>query len=225
MSKIMILLRYRWGAGWAAAVTANIKGSRYRRIAARSYQVAPTLARRLQLSWFRGNFQRFWPFYGLKWGLSPVLSDLTLSTALRDAFTAGLSDAQVDGLSKLATEVTFEEDEVVLIDGQRSTYFYILITGSVVVELSTPRYAMCVQSLGPGKVFGWSALLDAQDTLFQVRARERTTALRIDGAVLKARCFEDPALGTAILHHLLNVVAGRVKATETRFAEMCGVRV
>jgi CRP/FNR family cyclic AMP-dependent transcriptional regulator len=156
-----------------------------------------------------------------------VVSDMTLNDALRDhAFTAGLSDAQLDGLAKLATEVTFEEDEVILIDGQRSTSFYLLLTGSVVVELSSPRrYAMCVQSLGPGKVFGWSALLDSQDTLFQVRARERTKALKIDGAALKQRCFEDPALGAVMLHRLLNVVAGRVKATELRFAEMCGVRV
>jgi CRP-like cAMP-binding protein len=82
-----------------------------------------------------------------------------------------------------------------------------------------------VQSLGPGTVFGWSALLDRQDTLFQVRAREGTTALQIDGAALKACCFADPALGTELLHRALYVVAGRVKATELRFAEMCGVRV
>ena len=151
---------------------------------------------------------------------------MTLSESLREhIFTAGLSDAQMQGLAKLATEVTFEEDEVILVDGQRSTFFYLLISGSVVVELSTPRYAMCVESLGPGRVFGWSALLDAQDTLFQVRAREHTTALQIDGAALKQRCFEDPSLGTAVLHRLLGVVAGRVKATELRFAEMCGVRV
>jgi len=151
---------------------------------------------------------------------------MTLSESLREhIFTAGLSDAQMQGLAKLATEVTFEEDEVILVDGQRSTFFYLLISGSVVVELSAPRYAMCVESLGPGRVFGWSALLDAQDTLFQVRAREHTTALQIDGAALKQRCFEDPSLGTAVLHRLLGVVAGRVKATELRFAEMCGVRV
>jgi len=156
-----------------------------------------------------------------------VVSHLTLNEALRDhPFTAGLSDVQLDGLVKLATEVIFEEDDVILIDGERSTSFYLLLTGSVVVELSAPRrYAMCVESLGPGKVFGWSALLDGQDTLFQVRARERTTALKIDGAALKHRCFDDPSLGTALLHRLLGVVAGRVKATETRFAEMCGVRV
>jgi CRP-like cAMP-binding protein len=158
--------------------------------------------------------------------ISPEVGDMTLAQTLRDhAFTHGLTDAQVAKLADLATEVTFQENHVVLVDGQRSTSFYLLITGSVVVELSAPRYAMCVQSLGPGQVFGWSALLDNQDTLFQVRAREHTRALRIDGAALKECCFSDTDLGAALLHRILNVVAGRVKATETRFAEMCGVRV
>jgi len=151
---------------------------------------------------------------------------MTLNKLLRGhSFTAGLTDAQVEGLAKLATQVTFEEDQVILFDGQRSTSFYLVIAGSVAVELSAPRYVMCVQSLGPGAVFGWSALLERQDTLFQVRAREHTTAIEIDGAKLKARCFEDAYLGVAVLHRLLNVVAGRVKATELRFAEMCGVKV
>jgi hypothetical protein len=35
----------------------------------------------------------------------------------------------------------------------------------------------------------------------------------------------EPELGTEILQRTLQVVAGRVKATEVRFAEMCGVRV
>ena len=158
--------------------------------------------------------------------LPPVVGEMTLNQTLRDhKFTAGLSDTQVATLAKLATEVHFAEDEVILLDGQRSTSFYFVVSGSVVVELSTPRYAVCVQSLEPGRVFGWSALLDAQDTLFQVRAREATTALQIDGAALKACCFADPALGTELLHRALSVVAGRVKATELRFAEMCGVRV
>ena len=33
----------------------------------------------------------------------------------------------------------------------------------------------------------------------------------------------DPDLGAEILLRILGVVAGRVKATEERFAEMCGV--
>jgi hypothetical protein len=68
-------------------------------------------------------------------------------------------------------------------------------------------------------------LLDDQETLFQVRAREYTTALRLDGATLQAACRRDTLLGVEVLQRALEVVAGRVRATEIRFAEMCGVRV
>jgi len=93
------------------------------------------------------------------------------------------------------------------------------------VELRTPRYVVCVEALGPGQAFGWSALLDHQDTLFQVRARERTTAFCLDSEGLRKICHEDPPLGVELLQRTLAVVAGRVKATEVRFAEMCGIRV
>jgi CRP-like cAMP-binding protein len=71
--------------------------------------------------------------------------------------------------------------------------------------------------------FGWSALLDHQDTLFQVRAREPMTTLCLQGPDLAQLCRTDPELGTEILTRTLRLVAGRVKATEERFAEMCGV--
>ncbi len=151
---------------------------------------------------------------------------LEINQALRNhPFLQGLSEARIASLSPLAREVTFEENEVILVDGQRSAYFYLVVEGSVSVELRTPRYAVCVDALGPDQVFGWSALLEHQDTLFQVRARERTTALRIEGAALKAKCHTEPELGVEILQRTLRVVARRVKSTEIRFAEMCGVRV
>lgn len=140
-------------------------------------------------------------------------------------FVRGLAPQQIDSLVAHSMPVTFEENEVVLVDGQRSSAFYFLVSGSVAIELRSSRYAVCVQALGPGDVFGWSALLDHQDTLFGVRARERTMALRIDGDSLKTICRTDPELGSEILRRTLHVVAGRVRATETRFAEMCGVKV
>jgi len=140
-------------------------------------------------------------------------------------FTQGLTDSQLSALAALARPVRFEADEVVLSAGQRSSDFYLLVSGSVAVELCAPQFAVCVQSLGPGDVFGWSALLAEHDTLFQVRSRERTEALRLPAPALQEICQRDPVLGTEFLTRTLRVVAGRVKATEIRFAEMCGFRV
>ncbi len=151
---------------------------------------------------------------------------LTFDSILRGhSFVDGLSDAQIASLAELATQASFDENQIILADREHSTAFYFVVSGSVAVELRATRYAVCVQALGPGQVFGWSSLLDRQDTLFQVRAREETTALRIDGADLKTLCYRDPVLGTELLQRTLQVVASRVRATEERFAEMCGVRV
>jgi CRP-like cAMP-binding protein len=151
---------------------------------------------------------------------------MTLEEVLRThEFAQGLTDSQVATLAGMAEEVTFEDNEVILESAQQSTSFYLLTAGSVAVELRTSTYVVCVEAIGPGQLFGWSALLDHQDTLFQVRARERTTALRLDGARLKAACQADSQLGNEVRQRALQVVAGRVRATEIRFAEMCGVRV
>ncbi len=141
------------------------------------------------------------------------------------AFVQGLSEKQIGNLASVAREEAFEENQIILADRERSSAFYFLISGSVAVELRSARYAVCVQALGPGKVFGWSSLLDQQDTLFQVRARERTKALRIEGETLKALLRDDPQLGADLLQRTLQVVASRVRATEERFAEMCGIRI
>ena len=151
---------------------------------------------------------------------------MTLEAVLRThRFSQGLTDSQVATLAGIAEEVTFEDNEVILESRQRSASFYLLTAGSVAVELRAATYVVCVEALGPGQLFGWSALLDHQDTLFQVRARERTKALRLDGARLKAACQVDSQLGNEVRQRALQVVAGRVRATEIRFAEMCGVRV
>ena len=150
----------------------------------------------------------------------------TLVSALRaHPFTSGLTDSQLDSLAALAIPVRFEADEIVLAEGQRSSNFYLLVSGSVAVELCAPRFAVCVQSLGRGDVCGWSALLADQDTVFRVRSREKTEALRLPAPALQEVCRHDPVLGTEFLTRTLRVVAGRVKATELRFAEMCGFRV
>jgi CRP/FNR family transcriptional regulator, cyclic AMP receptor protein len=139
-------------------------------------------------------------------------------------FTAGLTETQIGCLQTLAREVSFAENELVLMTGQHSKYFYLLLTGSVCIEARTRAYTISVQSLGPGEAFGWSSLLDNHDTLFQVRAREQSTALCLEGEALGAAFRADPELAVEILRRALKVVAGRVLATETMLGQLCGMR-
>lgn len=136
--------------------------------------------------------------------------------------TRGLTASQISHLATLTSKVAFPQDEVILMDGRPSHSIYIIATGSVAVEFRAARYAVCVQALEAGQVFGWSALLGSPDTMFQVRAREATTALQMNGAALEDAFRADPALCAAILWGLLRVMAERVRAGERKVAELCG---
>src|SRR5208283_1453951 len=95
-------------------------------------------------------------------GVSPSKpGDITLHDALRHhAFAIGLREEQIAVLASMASEVCFAEGEVILENGQRSEAFFLVLTGSVSVELCTASFVVSVQALGSGQVFGWSALLD-----------------------------------------------------------------
>ncbi|HYL35234.1 MAG TPA: cyclic nucleotide-binding domain-containing protein [Bryobacteraceae bacterium] len=151
---------------------------------------------------------------------------MTLTYSVKEhSFLAGLNDLQIDKLAALSQEVTFCENERILSAREQSRFFYLLLEGTVCIEVNSRSYVVCIQALGPGDAFGWSALLDHHDTLFQVRAREQCRALRIDGSDLTAAFRNDPELAVEILRRTLSLVAGRVQATETRLGELCGIRV
>jgi len=134
-----------------------------------------------------------------------------------------LTKAQLRALDALGKTAKFEDDELILIAAEKSKTFYLLLSGSASVEVATDFCAICVQALGPGDAFGWSSLLDHHETLFQVRARERCSALCLDGAAVTGLCQKDPKLGVKLLQGALRTAAGRVRGLEVRLAEFCGL--
>jgi CRP-like cAMP-binding protein len=151
---------------------------------------------------------------------------MTLDHVLRrHRFLAGIPEPHLATLASLARRVEFDEDQLILLNGERSTYFYLLLSGSVTVEAHTAVYNISIQVLGPGDAFGWSSFLNHHDTLFQVRAREASSGFCFEGSRLSAACGENPAFGLELYSRVLELVASRVKATESRLAEFCGSAV
>jgi CRP-like cAMP-binding protein len=149
---------------------------------------------------------------------------MTLEKALvRSGFASGLDDDDLRILASLAEERTFEEGELMVTAGERSRAFYVLLFGSASVDVETAFFKLRIQALSPGDAFGWSSLLDAYDTLFQVRAREHCTALCIDGVPMAALCRENPSLGVKLMRLVLQTVAGRIRGLESSLAQFCGI--
>lgn len=146
-----------------------------------------------------------------------------LETLQGHVFTHGMPPSLVKKLGEMAEEVRFEPDQIVFRSGEESRDFYLVVSGSLSIELSTPVYGVNIQTLAAGEAFGWSALLK-NPTLFQVRAREPSAVIRLDGPRLVRACEKDPRLGAEIYRRLADVVADRLRATEVRLLEFCGSR-
>jgi len=139
-------------------------------------------------------------------------------------FTEGLSDAQVAALTIDATETAFQAGEVVLAKGEVPAALYLVLEGTLAVELAFDYAALRVDLLEPGDVFGWSVFLEKQESRFQVRAMQSTRTLRIARSTLMAACDADAYLAAELLRRALRVAVDRLRTTEEAFAAMYGLR-
>ncbi len=64
---------------------------------------------------------------------------MTREETLRNhEFVRGLADCHIARLAEIATEVEFAVSEIILAEGEQSEYFYLVLEGTVSVELRTP---------------------------------------------------------------------------------------
>ena len=120
-------------------------------------------------------------------------------TMSKKALLSNLSIEHTSLLLSKAEQLEVQRDEVILQSGEKAKYFYVLLKGSVVVEVVQPGFSVRIQALNPGEAFGWSALLSGTETLFQVRAREQCTIACIDGEQLRSLCNAEPEFGVPFL--------------------------
>jgi len=132
----------------------------------------------------------------------------------------GLDAQHIDKLAALATEVSFERDQIVFREGEAHNKFYIILSGKVALEIRAPSRVFRVQTLQEGDEFGWSSLMAQGRRHFQARALQRVRALAFDGDEVQAAWREDPVLGVALLSRALRDVSGRLEATRLRLLEI-----
>ncbi len=116
-------------------------------------------------------------------------------------------------LAAFGLESSFESEHVIFQEQDVAGYFYLITSGSVVLEIVAPARHIPIQTLHQGDALGWSSLLGSGPRHFQARAISPVTAVAFDGAGVRAACEQDPRFGYAIMKRLLEVVAERLDAS------------
>jgi len=138
-------------------------------------------------------------------------------------FMAGLGHDQFAVVAGCARNVALAKGAMLCVEGASADTFFLLRRGHVSIEVHGPgRGPVVIETVGSGAVVGWSWLVPPYRWTFDARAMEPVGAIAIDGACLRDKSLDDPALGFALLSNVSRELLSRLQATRLRLLDLYG---
>ena len=88
----------------------------------------------------------------------------------------GMTDRTLEAIADLTSEVKFAPGQVIVREGDVGDTFYVITSGSAVVERNGSR----LRELGEGDFFGEISLIDGQPRTATITANAKVQALALD---------------------------------------------
>jgi len=134
---------------------------------------------------------------------------------------AGLPEDELAGLAPLFTEVSSPVDALIFREGDQAVHLYILLQGEVQIRYKPyDGPPITIGKIGPGGVFGWSAVVGSPVYTSSACAAVDSTLLRIQGSDLRQLCQNRPQTGMLILDRLAEQVSSRWTNAREQVREM-----
>jgi len=164
---------------------------------------------------------------------------------LLDGFSI-FSAVQRDKLSAIAERcklLEFKSNEVIFHQGDTARNLYGILDGEVELSLlfqdrvlkadvdyeesiqarfEVLEKPIVIETLGPGDVFGWSALVNPRQLTATAKCSKHTRVFSLPADELKAMNDQDPATGYVIIEKLAEVIAQRLQARTDKLIETWG---
>jgi len=147
-----------------------------------------------------------------------------VETLIRDApVFHELDDQQLEIVAGCASNTRFNGDDVLFREGDPADTFYLVRQGTVALEMFTPAHGpKTIETIEAGEVIGWSWLFPPYRWHFDARALTLVRATAFDGACLRRKCEEDPALGYELMSRFAQVMIQRLQWTRLRLLDVYG---
>ena len=145
-----------------------------------------------------------------------------IETLLKEhPFFQDMRQEYIDSLAGCASNVRFKARETVFQQDEKANHFYILESGKIAIDLSTPgRGVLTIETLGEGQVLGWSWLFPPYEWQYGARAVEDTKAIAMDARCLRGKCETDPALGYDLMKRFSAIMARRMQRARLQMLDI-----
>ncbi len=132
-------------------------------------------------------------------------------------FLKGMSKHHLELLALSAMPTEFDADQVVFRADEPANGFYLLETGSVVLEGKTSdRKPVVIDTVLAGEPLGWSWLFPPYLWQFDAKATEACTAICFSGIMLRQHRDDDHTLSHELHKRLSEVMVRRLQATRNK---------
>lgn len=127
---------------------------------------------------------------------------------VRTGVFGAMTEEHRELLMSVAREVSFGTGDRIFDEGGKADRFWIIHTGTVALDLHVPgRHAAIIETLGAGKLLGWSWLVPPHHWHLGAEAASPVRAYEFDAATVRAMCAKDPVLDHELCTYVVGVLA------------------
>jgi len=132
-------------------------------------------------------------------------------------FFRGMNPTWVDAVSRDSVDMTYNVGDLLVREGEVANRFHLVFHGQLAVEVSgTSRNRWTVQTIGPGEVVDWPAVVAPHVWRFDGRALRETRVVSLDAAVLRRALESHPVEAHRFLERLVPVIGRRLENIRSR---------
>ncbi|MBN1219730.1 MAG: Crp/Fnr family transcriptional regulator [Anaerolineae bacterium] len=150
----------------------------------------------------------------------------------RYPFFAGLNYDHLVALAKVAEELVVETDHYFFHEGDSLDHLYLVVEGAVAIVIEVPARdvehklaeqftgdlktdEIVLSAVGPGEVFGWSALVPPPEVTNSGKATTPCRVIAFDAKELLKIFERDYNFGYLMIQKMAQVVRGRLRDMRT----------
>ena len=141
----------------------------------------------------------------------------------RFSFFPGLSADELNGLSFIGREISFQRGDCVFHEGDPAHALYLLLEGWVDVlidaEVGDDRHGL-MMTLTAGDIFGWSAVVEPHAYTASAVCASPVKAISLSRVELQALFEIDREFYCTIVTQICHVIASRLRATRLQMASL-----
>jgi CRP/FNR family transcriptional regulator, cyclic AMP receptor protein len=128
-------------------------------------------------------------------------------------FLKGMSPHHLELLALCAMPTEFETGQIIFREGEPANGFYLIETGTVVLDGKTSDgERVVIDTVSAGEPLGWSWLFSPYLWRFNARATEACTALCLSGIMLRQHRDDDLTLSHELFKRMSEVMVRRLQA-------------